>query len=140
MTRYLLDTNICIEVIRQRGGRALERLRTCAVGGVGISAITLAELMHGAEKSAWPERNRAAVYRFSAPLEILPFDDGCAAAYGRIRAGLERQGDIIGPMDLLIAAHALCVEAVLITGNEREFRRVEGLRVEIWLEAGPSTA
>ena len=133
MIRYLLDTNVCIELIRGRGAKVLKRLKRCSVGEVGISAITLAELEHGVEKSARPAQNRIALSEFCAPLEILPFDDDAAASYGRIRASLERAGNLIGPMDLLIAAHASAVGALVVSGNEREFRRVEGLGVENWL-------
>ncbi|MBI4558180.1 MAG: type II toxin-antitoxin system VapC family toxin [Candidatus Hydrogenedentes bacterium] len=131
--RYLLDTNICIELIRGRGAKVLERLKRCKIGEVGISAITLAELEHGVEKSAQPERNRLALSEFCAPLEVRPFDDAAAAAYGKVRAVLERAGKILGPMDLLIAAHALAEGGTLITNNEREFRRVHGLTIENWL-------
>lgn len=99
---------------------------------VGISAITLAELEHGVERSAKPDQNRVALREFCAPLEIQPFD-AAANAYGRIRADLQRAGQVIGPMDLLIAAHALAEGATMVTNNEREFRRVEGLAVENWL-------
>lgn len=102
------------------------------MGDVGISAITLAELEHGVEKSARPEQNRIALTQFCAPLEILPFDDASASAYGRIRAALEKKGQVIGPMDLLIAAHALTAAHTLVTSNEKELRRVKGLRVENW--------
>lgn len=133
MIRFLLDTNICIEAIRNRNVKTLERLQGCDVGDVGMSAITLAELEHGVEKSAKPGQNRIALNLFCAPMEILPFDDAAASAYGRIRADLERRGQLIGPMDLLIAAHALSAGVILVTNNEREFRRVKGLRVENWV-------
>jgi tRNA(fMet)-specific endonuclease VapC len=127
-----LDTNICIEVIRSRGARIVSRLRRCEIGEVGISSITLAELAHGVEKSANPDRNRIALQEFCAPLQIAPFDDLAALAYGRVRDYLERRGKIIGPMDLLIAAHAFALDATLITNNLREFQRVPKLIVENW--------
>jgi tRNA(fMet)-specific endonuclease VapC len=133
MIRCLLDTNICIEIIRGRSVKVLKRLQQHAVGEVGISAITLAELEHGVEKSAKPGQNRIALSQFCAPLEILPFGDNAASVYGRIRAALERTGQVIGPMDLLIAAHALAASVTLVTNNEREFRRVKGLRRENWV-------
>jgi tRNA(fMet)-specific endonuclease VapC len=131
--RYLLDTNICVEIIRGRGTAILKRLQQCAVGEVGISVITLAELEYGAEKSARPEQNRLALHEFCAPLELLPFDDAAAIAYGKIRAALNRAGQMIGPMDLLIAAHALAQGIIVVTNNEKEFRRVDGLDVENWM-------
>jgi tRNA(fMet)-specific endonuclease VapC len=103
------------------------------MGEVGLSAIVLAELEHGVEKSSHPDQNRTALGHFCAPLVMLAFDDAAAAAYGKIRADLERSGQIIGAMDLLIAAHAFAENAVLVTNNEREFRRVEGLAVENWV-------
>lgn len=132
MIRFLLDTNICIELIRRRNPSVLERLQQCAVGEVAISVITLAELEYGIAKSTKPDQNRIALSLFCAPLEILAFDDNAAAAYGPIRARLERKGRPIGPMDLLIAAHAVALDLVLVTNNLREFRRVKGLRVENW--------
>ncbi|HNR30042.1 MAG TPA: type II toxin-antitoxin system VapC family toxin [Candidatus Hydrogenedentes bacterium] len=131
--RFLLDTNICIELIRRRNAKVLGRLRRHAVGEVAISTITLAELAYGVEKSARPEQNRIALSLFCAPLDILLFDDAAATAYGVVRADLERKGRPIGPMDLLIAAHALSAGLVLVTNNEREFRRARGLRVENWV-------
>ncbi len=128
----MLDTNICVELIRNRSEVMLKQLQRHEVGEVGISVITLAELRHGVEKSAKPGQNSIALGEFCAPLEILPFEDAAAVEYGRVRAALERKGQIIGPMDLLIAAHALCAGVVLVTNNEREFRRVRGLRVENW--------
>ena len=132
MIRYLLDTNICIELIRGRSTAIQDRLRQCARGDVGLSAIVLAELEHGVAKSSRPDQNRIALNKFCAPLVILAFDDTAAAAYGKIRADLERAGQIICAMDMLIAAHALAENVVLVTNNEREFRRVEGLAVENW--------
>lgn len=129
----MLDTNICIALIRGRGGKMLARLARRRIGDVGISAITLAELEYGVAKSAKPARNRIALAEFCAPLEIRPFDDAAATVYGRIRVDLERAGEVIGPMDLLIAAHAMAENATVITNNEREFGRIEGLPVENWL-------
>lgn len=132
MIGYLLDTNFCIELIRGRSAAALARLRLHAIGSVGLSTITLAELEYGVAKSQDPMRNAIALAHFCAPLEISEFDDEAAGAYGEVRAGLERSGTPIGPLDTLIAAHALVLEAVLITSNQREFNRVRGLRVENW--------
>ncbi|MCD4823237.1 MAG: type II toxin-antitoxin system VapC family toxin [Phycisphaerae bacterium] len=130
--RYLLDTNICIELIRGRSKTVLQHIRQCQLGEVGISTITLAELEYGVAKSSDPARNQIALAEFCAPLEIISFDDHAAAAYGRLRAGLERLGTPIGPLDTLIAAHALAISCVLVTNNEREFQRVNGLPIENW--------
>lgn len=128
----LLDTNCCIDLIRGTPEDARRRLTRLAVGTVAISSITFAELCHGVEKSAQPGRNRVALTQFCLPLEVLPFDAPAAAEYGAIRAVLERKGTVIGPLDLLIAAHARALDATLVTNNLREFRRVPGLRVEAW--------
>ncbi len=133
MIRTLLDTNICIKLIRGRAPRVLARLRRRRIGTVGLSSITLAELLHGVARSSDPQRNRIALAHFCAPLEIRPFDQDAAASYGRVRAHLERAGTPIGPLDTLIAAHALALGATVVTNNEREFRRVPRLRVENWL-------
>ncbi|GAB6063597.1 type II toxin-antitoxin system VapC family toxin [Deferrisoma palaeochoriense] len=132
MIRYLLDTNICIYLIREKPEPVIRRFVRLPVSSVGISAVTLSELEYGVEKSSRPEQNRLALTRFLAPLEILPYDDEAARTYGRVRAHLERQGTPIGALDTLIAAHALAVGCTLVTNNEREFRRVPGLRMENW--------
>jgi tRNA(fMet)-specific endonuclease VapC len=131
--RYLLDTNTCIEVIRKRSERVLARLRKCPIGAAGISSITLAELQYGVARSSRPEQNLAALTQFCAPLEIAPFDGRAASAYGRVRASLEERGCPAGPLDTLIAAHALSLGAALVTDNVREFRRIDSLAVENWL-------
>jgi tRNA(fMet)-specific endonuclease VapC len=128
----MLDTNICVELIRKRDNNILRRLRSCKLGEVGISVIVLAELLHGIMKSSKPEQARFALRDLCAPLEIHSFDNAAAAAYGKLRADLERGGQTIGPMDTLIAAHALAENVVLVTNNEREFRRVEGLKIDNW--------
>jgi tRNA(fMet)-specific endonuclease VapC len=133
VTRFMLDTNMCVALIRGQAARVFERMRRRRVDEVGMSSITLAELQYGVAKSARPEHNAALLAEFCAPLAIVPFEDGVAEAYGRVRAALERAGMSIGPLDTLIAAHALALDVTLVTDNEREFRRVEGLRVENWM-------
>lgn len=132
MTRYLLDTNICIYVIRQKPQAVLTRLQGVRLADVAISAITLSELQYGVSKSARPEQNRVALAQFVAPIEVLDYD-GCAATrYGDLRAELERAGEPLGSLDMLIAAHALALDRTLVTNNEAEFRRVPALSVENW--------
>jgi len=131
--RYLLDTNICIYLIKKQPVRVVERLQTLALGDVGVSAITVAELQYGAAKSAFPDRNRLALVSFLAPLEILAFTDTDAVVYGRIRAALEASGTPIGAYDLLLGSQALAEGLALVTNNEREFRRIPGLIVENWV-------
>jgi len=102
------------------------------IADVGISSITLSELEYGVAKSQKPPQNKLALAEFLAPIEILPYDDMAAVQYGEIRALLERQGTPIGSLDMLIAAHALSLNSILVTNNESEFRRVPGLIVENW--------
>ena len=130
--KWLLDTNVCIAVIRQRPQQVLRRLRGKQVGHVGLSSITLAELEFGAAKSQHAAQARAALREFLLPLELAPFDETAAESYGIVRATLEKKGRPIGPLDTLIAAHAIALGAVLVTNNTREFRRVPGLAVEDW--------
>lgn len=132
MRRYLLDTSVCVELLRGRAPGVLARLRKLDVDAAGISSITLAELQYGVAKSSDPGRHEELLARFLAPLAVLPFDDAAAQAYGDVRAALERAGTPIGPLDTLIASHTLALKATLLTNNEREFRRVSGLRVENW--------
>ena len=129
----LLDTNICIYLIKKKPLKVLKKLSEYAVSDIGISSITVAELLYGVEKSSLQERNRDALNGFLAPFEIMPFDDLAAEVYGRIRAGLERKGTPIGSMDMLIAAHALSLGVTLVTNNTKEFKRVPHLQVANWV-------
>ena len=132
MLRYLLDTNIVIYVIKRRPLQALEYFNQHA-GRMAISAITLAELMHGAEKSSKPLSNLAVVEDFCSRLEVLPYGAKAAQHYGSIRATLEQSGQTIGVNDLHIAAHARSEGLTLVTNNLREFDRVEALRLDNWV-------
>jgi len=131
--KYLLDTNICIALIRQKPGTLIQRLTSLQPGDVGISSITLAELFHGVEKSARPEQNLSALEQFLLPLALADFGQEAAQAYGKIRADLERSGQLIGSMDMLIAAHAMSLDAIIVINNVQEFQRIKGLAVEDWL-------
>jgi tRNA(fMet)-specific endonuclease VapC len=130
--KVMLDTNICIYLIKQRPPSVLERFTAFPVGEIGISVITLAELEYGASKSSLPKKNREALQQFVVPLELAEWNAEAAFTYGRIRTALEKKGHLVGAMDLLIAAHALSLGVRLVTNNEREFKRVPGLRVENW--------
>ncbi|HEY4030382.1 MAG TPA: tRNA(fMet)-specific endonuclease VapC [Caulobacteraceae bacterium] len=132
MLRYMLDTNLCIRVLRDRPRAVRDRFNLNA-NELCISTIVLTELLHGAARSARPEHNRAEVERFAARLDVLAFDATAADHAADIRANLERRGQIIGGYDLLIAGHARARGLVVVTGNLGEFRRVEGLRCEDWL-------
>ncbi|MBA9077985.1 tRNA(fMet)-specific endonuclease VapC [Rufibacter quisquiliarum] len=103
-----------------------------SLGSVGISAITLAELEFGIRKSSNPDRNLEALNQFLVPLDIKDFHYNATVEYGKIRANLEKAGTPIGPLDTLIAAHALSLNATLVTNNEKEFNRVTGLKIENW--------
>ena len=131
MLRYLLDTNIAIFVIRQRPPQAAAVFKQHA-GRMALSAITLAELMHGAEKSSRPAANLAVVEDFCSRLEVLPYGPKAAQHYGQIRAALEIAGTPIGVNDLHIAAHARSEGLVVVTNNRSEFDRVAALQVEDW--------
>ena len=128
----LLDTDVCIYLIREKPRSILDRFNQHAVGDLGISVITLAELEYGVSKSSKPAKNKEALDQFVAPLDVAAFDRSATAAYGKLRAMLEKKGHSIGAMDLLIAAHALALNVRLVTHNVREFGRVPGLRVETW--------
>ncbi|WP_024672644.1 type II toxin-antitoxin system tRNA(fMet)-specific endonuclease VapC [Pseudomonas syringae] len=132
MLKYMLDTNICIFTIKNKPTSVREAFNLHH-GQLCISAITLMELVYGAEKSSSPERNLAVVEGFAARLEVLPYDSDAAAHTGMIRAELARAGTPIGPYDQMIAGHARSLGLVVITDNLREFRRVDGLRVDDWV-------
>jgi tRNA(fMet)-specific endonuclease VapC len=132
MLRYMLDTNLCIRVLRDRPANIRARFNA-EVNGLCISTIVLTELLHGAEKSARPNENRSEVERFAARLKIVHFDEAAAAHAANVRAMLERQGAAIGGYDLLIAGHARSLGLTVVTGNLREFSRVDGLLAEDWL-------
>lgn len=132
MLRYLLDTNICIYVIKNRPAEVREAFNRHAPH-LCLSSVTLAELSYGAEKSAQPAHNLQVVESFVARLEVLPFEDRAAAHFGQIRAVLEREGRVIGAYDLMIAAHARSQGLTLVTNNVGEFQRVPGLMVENWV-------
>jgi tRNA(fMet)-specific endonuclease VapC len=131
--KYMLDTNICIYLIKQKPADVLERFRQTDLSEISISSITLSELFYGVSKSSKPEQNFMALTQFAAPLEILPFGGEAAQYYGDIRAHLEKRGTPIGSLDMLIAAHALSLSITLITNNVKEFNRVPNLKIENWV-------
>lgn len=130
--RYLLDTNICIYLIKKQPEMVLHRLKKVIASGVGISSITLSELEYGVQKSSRIEENALNLLHFLTLFEIVAYDDAAAREYGIIRAVLEKKGQLIGGIDLLIGAHARSRGAILVTNNEREFKRIPGLSVENW--------
>lgn len=131
--KFLLDTDICIYIIKRKPETVLRRFKALIPGDVGISSITLAELEYGAEKSQERSRNQAALEGFLLPLEIASYDVAAAHHYGKIRVELERKGKIIGGNDLLIASHAMALSIILVTNNVKEFGRIHGLKLENWV-------
>jgi tRNA(fMet)-specific endonuclease VapC len=132
MLRYLLDTDLCVRVIRERSAFYRQRFEE-ERGGLAVSTIVVTELLVGAANSMWPERNKEMVARLVSSFAVLPFDMEAAEHAADIRAELERQGRKIGPHDSLIAGHARSRGLIVVTGNIREFSRVDGLRCENWL-------
>jgi len=130
--KYMLDTNICIYLIKQQPPKVLKHFKSHTVGDIGISSITLAELRYGVSKSRHIEKNQQALDEFILPLEIADFDEKAAQEYGAIRAELEGAGKPIGSMDLLIGAHALAIGVTLVTNNTKEFRQVKNLKITDW--------
>ena len=130
----MLDTNICIYIIKRKPTDVIERFRQTQISQVGISSITLSELEYGIVKSSRPDQNQFALAQFLAPMEILPYGDEAAQQYGRLRAFLEKQGTRIGSLDMLIAAHALSIDCILVTNSEKEFNRVPNLNIDNWVK------
>ena len=131
--KYLLDTNIVAYIIKRKPVEVFDKLSTVSWDEISISSIVVAELWYGVAKSQHKERNKAVLEKFLAPFTILDFDTSAAEQYALIRANLEEKGTVIGANDLLIAAHALSQDLVLVTNNVREFERVENLRIENWV-------
>lgn len=132
--RYMLDTNICIYAIKQKPEQVFQRLQKIDPQDVCVSSVTYAELVHGVEKSAAIEKNRLALSLLLANIEILDFDINAADQYGKVRADLEKKGTPIGPLDSMIAGHALSEGCTIVTNNASEFSRVKGLKIENWAE------
>jgi tRNA(fMet)-specific endonuclease VapC len=130
--RFLLDTNICIYIRRKKPEEVLRRFRTLKPGEAALSVITFGELVYGAEKSAQRSAALELLRELAQVLPVLGMPETAAEAYGTIRAELERKGQMIGNNDLWIAAHAKAAGLTLVTNNEREFRRVHGLKVQNW--------
>ena len=130
----MLDTNICIYTIKQKPIEVLNRFKQEIPDGLCISAITLAELKHGIEKSVKPERNELALAQLLAALTVIPFDDLAAVEYGKTCAYLQKQCTPIDTMDMLIAASVLSEGMTLVTNNTREFERIPELSLENWVE------
>ena len=131
---YMLDTNICIYAMKRKPENVLKRFQKELDDGLCISAVTLAELEYGMKHSSAPVKNEQALLRFLAPISILPFGATAAVEYGEIRSYLQSRGTPIGPLDMLIAAHARAENMILVTNNVREFERVPNLEIENWAD------
>jgi tRNA(fMet)-specific endonuclease VapC len=132
--RFLLDTNICIYIIKQKPAKVLAKFQTLNLSDIGVSSITVAELEYGAYKSQRSEQNRAALSQFLIPLEVLPFDERATQTYGQIRAELEPRGIAIDSMDMLIASQAISLGLIIVTNNVRELSQIPGLSLENWAD------
>ncbi len=130
--KFMLDTNTCIYLIKQKPPSVLKNLKEHSAGDIGISSITLAELHYGVEKSQHVHKNREALSEFILPLEIADFDEKASQTYGTVRSALEKEGKPIGSMDMLIGSHALSLSVTLVTNNTKEFKRIKNLKVVDW--------
>lgn len=131
--KYMLDTNICIYIIKHQPENVIRKFMEYNQADICISAISYAELAHGVEKSQAREKNRIALMVLLSEIQIVPFDDLAAQIYGEVKADLQKKGTPIGPMDTLIAAHAKALNLTLVTNNTKEFARVDGLELEDWV-------
>ena len=132
--KFLIDTNICIYIMNNRPPEVIQRFKNVEIGLVGISSISVSELHYGVCKSRHIKHNLKRLEEFLIPFEILPYDENASRCYGRIRSQLENQGNVIGPLDMLIAAHALSKDLILITNNEKEFKRIQAVKIENWVD------
>lgn len=130
--KFMLDTDACIRFMNRSHPTLTERVVANPAEALCISIITAAELTFGAERSAHRPKNRERLGEFRGTIRTVPFDEVAVETYGAVRAGLTPRGVVIGPLDLLIAAHALSLGLTLVTGNLKEFSRVKGLRLEDW--------
>ena len=134
MLSVQISWSYLLVLIHLRYQAVVERFLRTEISQIGISSITLSELIYGVSKSSKPEQNQMALMQFMAPLEILPYGDDAAQYYGDLRVHLEKQGTPIGSLDMLIAAHALSTACTLITNNKNEFNRIPNLKIENWVK------
>ena len=132
--QFLIDTNICIYIMNHHPPAVLERFRKTGIGKIALSSITLSELYYGARKSRKIKQNIKRLEEFVCPFDVLIYDEAAAQEYGKIRVQLEKKGQVIGPLDMLIAAHAKSRNLILVTNNVKEFKRIQSLKIENWVE------
>ena len=130
---YMLDTNICIDIIRKKPENVLKQLKKKKGEMLCISAITLAELEFGIENSLYKEKNQIALLEFLSIMKIIKFDENAAIEYGKVRKQLKNENCLIGPLDMLIGAHAKSLNVTLVTNNAKEFNRIKNLKMENWV-------
>jgi tRNA(fMet)-specific endonuclease VapC len=130
---YMLDTNMCIYIIKKKREQVLNELRNKRKNGLAISTITLAELEYANENSQYRERNKLALMQFLTIIDIKTFDENAAKEFGKIKKDLKDKNCLIGPYDMLIGAHAKSLDLTLVTNNVKEFERIAGLRIENWV-------
>lgn len=133
MKKRMLDTNICIYIIKNRPEHVRKKFEVFGIGDLCLSTVTVSELMYGVYKSQHREKNMKALEMFLQPFDILEYDYAASVHYGEIRANLESQGRVIGGLDMQIAAHARSLDMILVTNNLKEFERVEALALENWV-------
>ncbi len=131
--KYILDTNICIYIAKQKPAEVLKRFEALDVGEVGMSMITHAELLYGAKRSQHPEKAIVTLEQLISLIPVQPLYDGVATHYADIRANLADQGNMIGNHDLWIAAHVRAMNKTLVSNNLKEFERVQDLKLENWV-------
>ncbi len=131
---FLIDTNICIYIMNDHPPEVIQKFRDIGVGNICISSITVSELQYGAYKSKQIKKNINRLDEFLSPFEILAYNESASNFYGKIRSQLEKTGNVIGPLDMLIAAHALSEKLTLITNNVKEFKRVKSLKIQNWVK------
>ena len=131
--KYMLDTNICIYLIKKHPASVMRHISQLSSDQLYISSITSSELFFGVYNSAFPQKNLNALLQFLLPVTVLPYPPEASQEYGKIRADLKKRGQLIGPMDLLIATHAVYHGLVLVTNNTEEFSRVKKLKIENWV-------
>ncbi|MDR2410246.1 MAG: type II toxin-antitoxin system VapC family toxin [Bacteroidales bacterium] len=130
---YMLDTNICIYIIKKKTEKILKTLKQKRKSGLSISTITLAELEYANENSIYKEKNKIALMEFLTIIDIREFDEKAAQGYGMIKKELKDKRCLIGPFDMLIGAHAKSLNMILVTNNTKEFERINGLKMENWV-------
>ncbi len=131
--KYLVDTNICIYIMKEKPVSVINRFKSLDISDIAVSEITVSELFYGVEKSQRKAENHQRLNEFLMPFTVLPYRSPASKAYAKIRADLERKGQVIGALDMLIASHAIAEDLTLVTNNTKEFQRINELKLENWV-------